>query len=58
MSFIRTPLFVPQACIAVGFTLVAVQGIVMLFVGLTESLRRRTMTPLPVLQVDNLTEGL
>lgn len=58
MSFIRTPLFVPQACMAIGFTLVAVQGIVMLFVGLTESLRRRTMTALPVLEVDNLTEGL
>jgi TRAP-type C4-dicarboxylate transport system permease small subunit len=58
MSFLRTPLFVPQACMALGFTLLAVQGIVMLIVGLTESVRRRTLTPLPVLRVDNLTEGL
>lgn len=58
MSFLRTPLFAPQACMALGFTLLAVQGAVMLFVGVTESLRRRTLTPLPVLQVSSLTEGL
>jgi TRAP-type C4-dicarboxylate transport system permease small subunit len=58
MSFLRTPLALPQACMALGFTLLALQGAVMLFVGATESLRRRTLAPLPVLQVADLTEGL
>jgi len=58
MSFLRTPLVLPQTCMALGFTLLTVQGAVMLYVGAAESLRRRTLAPLPVLQVENLTEGL
>jgi TRAP-type C4-dicarboxylate transport system permease small subunit len=58
MSFIRTPLVLPQTCMAIGFSLLAIQGTVMLFVGLGESLRRRAIAPVPVMQVDNLTEGL
>lgn len=58
MSILRTPLFVPQTCMALGFTLLAVQGAVIFFVGASESLGRRALTPLPVLQVEDLTEGL
>jgi TRAP-type mannitol/chloroaromatic compound transport system permease small subunit len=58
MSFLRTPLALPQTCMALGFTLLTVQGAVMFLVGVTESVRRRTLAPLPVLQVENLTEGL
>ena len=58
VSFVRTPLFLPQACRAIGFTLLAIQGAVMLVVGATESRRRGDIAALPVLQVDNLTEGL
>lgn len=58
MSILRTPLAAPQTCMALGFTLLAAQGAVMLFVGATESLRRGTLAPLPVLRVEGLTEGL
>ena len=58
MSFIRTPLVLPQTCMAIGFSLLALQGTVMFGVGVAESLRRRAIAPVPVLQVDNLTEGL
>jgi TRAP-type C4-dicarboxylate transport system permease small subunit len=58
MSFLRTPLVLPQACMALGFTLCTVQGAVMLLVGATESLRGRTLAPLPVLPAEELTEGL
>jgi TRAP-type C4-dicarboxylate transport system permease small subunit len=58
MSFLRTPLAVPQTCMALGFTVLALQGAVMLLVGASESLRRRTFAPLPVLRVEDLTEGL
>ena len=58
MSFLRTPLGVPQACMAIGFSLLAIHGVVMLAVGLGESLRGRVIAALPVLRVDNLTEGL
>jgi len=58
MSFLRTPLVLPQTCMALGFTLLTAQGAVMFLVGVTESLRLRTLAPLPVLQVEDLTEGL
>ena len=58
MSFLRTPLVLPQTCMALGFTLLAVQGGVMFIVGAADSLQRRALAPLPVLQVEGLTEGL
>jgi TRAP-type C4-dicarboxylate transport system permease small subunit len=58
MSFLRTPLFVPQGCMALGFTLLALHGAAILLVGLAESLREGTLVPLPVLRVEDLTEGL
>jgi TRAP-type C4-dicarboxylate transport system permease small subunit len=58
MSFLRTPLFVPQGCLALGFSLLAVQAAVILAVGVAESLRRGRFVPLPVLRVDHLSEGL
>jgi TRAP-type C4-dicarboxylate transport system permease small subunit len=58
MSFLRTPLVLPQTCMAIGFSLLALQGAVMFVVGLGESVRRRVIAPVPMLQVDNLTEGL
>jgi TRAP-type C4-dicarboxylate transport system permease small subunit len=58
MSFLGTPLFIPQGAFALGFTLLALQATVMLLVGLTDSLRARRLTPVPVMQVGDLTEGL
>ena len=58
MSFLRTPLALPQTCMALGFTVLMVQGAVMLLVGVSDSLRLRTLAPLPVLRVEGLTEGL
>jgi TRAP-type C4-dicarboxylate transport system permease small subunit len=58
MSFLRTPLFVPQGCVALGFSLLALQAAVILLVGLAESLRQGGLAPLPALEVKDLTEGL
>jgi TRAP-type C4-dicarboxylate transport system permease small subunit len=58
MSFLRTPLFVPQAAMALGFTLLTLQAAAMLGVVIEECLRGRALAPLPVLRVDDLTEGL
>jgi TRAP-type C4-dicarboxylate transport system permease small subunit len=58
MSFLRTPLFVPQACLALGFTALAVQAAVLFLVGLAESLRDGRPAELPVLRVEDVTEGL
>jgi TRAP-type C4-dicarboxylate transport system permease small subunit len=58
MSFLGTPLFIPQGAFALGFTLLALQATVMLLVGLTDSLHARRLTPVPVMQVGDLTEGL
>jgi TRAP-type C4-dicarboxylate transport system permease small subunit len=58
MSFLRTPLFVPQGGMALGFTVLALQAVVMLAAVIEECLRRRVLAPLPVLRVDDLTEGL
>ena len=58
MSFLRTPLFLPQGCLALGFTALAAQAIVIFLVGLVESLRRRRFAELAVLRVKDVTEGL
>jgi len=39
MSFVRTPLFAPQGLMALGFTVLGVEAIVILAVGLVESIR-------------------
>jgi TRAP-type C4-dicarboxylate transport system permease small subunit len=58
MSFLRTPLFVPQAVMALGSTVLTLQAVVMLAAVIEDCLRRRILAPLPVLRVDGLTEGL
>ena len=58
MSFLRTPLFVPQGLLALGFTVLAVHAVVIVLVGLVESLRGRTFAELAVLPVEDVTEGL
>jgi TRAP-type C4-dicarboxylate transport system permease small subunit len=58
MSFLRTPLVVPQTVMALGFTTLALQAAVMLAATLEDCLRRRVLAPLPVFRVDDLTEGL
>jgi TRAP-type C4-dicarboxylate transport system permease small subunit len=58
MSFLRTPLWLPQGGMALGFTVLTVQAVVMLVAVIGECVRRRTLAPLPVLRVDDLTEGL
>lgn len=39
MSFLRTPLFVPQGLMALGFTVLSLEAIVILAVGIVESAR-------------------
>jgi TRAP-type C4-dicarboxylate transport system permease small subunit len=39
MSFLRTPLFPPQALVALGFSVLCLQALVILAVGVTESVR-------------------
>ncbi|MBI2162348.1 MAG: TRAP transporter small permease [Candidatus Rokubacteria bacterium] len=58
MSILRTPLFVPQTCLALGFTTLAVQATVILLVGLVESLRHRRFAELAVLPAQDVTEGV
>ena len=58
MSFLRTPLFVPQGCLALGFTTLAVHAAVIFLVAVAEALADRRFTELPVLPVYDVTEGL
>jgi TRAP-type C4-dicarboxylate transport system permease small subunit len=58
MSFLRTPLFAPQACLALGYSLLAAQASMIFLVGLVESLLARRFADLAVLRVEDVTEGL
>jgi TRAP-type C4-dicarboxylate transport system permease small subunit len=58
MSFLRTPLFLPQGCLALGFSGLAAQATVIFLVGLAESLREGRFAELAVLPVEDVTEGL
>jgi TRAP-type C4-dicarboxylate transport system permease small subunit len=59
MSFLRTPLVVPQAILSIGFTILAVHGGVIFLLGTLESVRLGRPAPFPVLRVEaELTEGL
>jgi len=58
MSFLRTPLCWPQGCLALGFSVLAVQAGLMFLVGLAESLRQGRFADLPQLMVQDVTEGL
>ena len=58
MSFLRTPLVVPQGCLALGFTVLTAQATTIFLVGLAESLRHREFAELAVLAVEDVTEGL
>lgn len=58
MSFLRTPLFVPQGTLAIGFSLLALHGAVILLVGSLESVRQRRLAEFDTLQIADLTEGL
>lgn len=50
MSFIQTPLFLPQSLMAFGFTVLTLEAIVILVVGLVESLRLGRLAPLEGLE--------
>ena len=56
MSFIQTPLFIPQGLMAVGFSMLTLETIVILVVGLVESLRLGRLAPLEGLQATELSE--
>jgi TRAP-type C4-dicarboxylate transport system permease small subunit len=58
MSFLRTPLFVPQGALAVGFSLLAVHGAAIFVVGLLESVRQGRLAEFDRLEMADLTEGL
>lgn len=46
MSFLRTPLFVPQGLMAVGFSVLALEAVVMLLTGVVGSLASRRLLEL------------
>lgn len=48
MSFLRTPLYLPQSLLAFGLSVLAVEAAVILVLGLTESLRARALVDLAV----------
>ena len=48
MSFLRTPLFVPQGLMAVGFTALSVEAIVILLIGLAASVGLGRLAPLAI----------
>jgi TRAP-type C4-dicarboxylate transport system permease small subunit len=58
MSFLRTPLFVPQTCLAAGFTAMAVHATAIFLLGVAESVRDGRFAALPMLRVEGVTEGL
>lgn len=58
MSFLRTPLFAPQGCLALGFTALAAHAGAILLLGVAESWQQRRLAPLAVLAVEDVTEGL
>lgn len=45
MSFLRTPLFPPQALVAVGLTMLCLQAVAILAVGVVESVRLGRLAP-------------
>lgn len=50
MSFVQTPLFVPQSLMAVGFSVLGLEAIAILVVGLFESVRLGRLASLEILQ--------
>ena len=48
MSFVRTPLFVPQGLMALGFTVLSLEALVILAVGLVESVRLGRLVPVAI----------
>jgi TRAP-type C4-dicarboxylate transport system permease small subunit len=58
MSYLRTPLVVPQAALAIGFSVLALHGAVIFLVGLLESVRQGRLAEFDTLQIADLTEGL
>jgi TRAP-type C4-dicarboxylate transport system permease small subunit len=58
MSFLRTPLFVPQGLLTLGFAVLAAHASIIFLVGLVDSIRLGRFAPLAVLRVDDVTEGL
>jgi TRAP-type C4-dicarboxylate transport system permease small subunit len=57
MSFLRTPLVVPQGLMAVGFTVLTLEAVVILLVGLVESLGRGRLVPPEGLESAGPVEG-
>ncbi len=57
-SFLRTPLFVPQGLLAIGFSLLTLQAAVMFLAGAVESVRLGELAPVPVLRVTGLTDEI
>jgi len=57
MSFIQTPLFVPQGLMAVGFSVLTLEAIVILLVGVVESLRLGRLVPLEGLEASGAGEA-
>jgi hypothetical protein len=58
MSFLRTPLFIPQSCLATGFSALAAHATAIFLLGVAESVHARRFATLAVLQVEGVTEGL
>ena len=48
MSFLRTPLFVPQGLMALGFTVLSLEATVIVLAGIAESVRLGRLAPLAI----------
>lgn len=58
MSFLRTPLFVPQMLMALGFSVLCLEAVAMLGAGLVESLRTGRLAPLEGVESPPLAQPL
>jgi TRAP-type C4-dicarboxylate transport system permease small subunit len=51
MSFLRTPLFVPQSLLAAGLTMLSLHAVVIFVAGVVESIRFRRLVPIEGFEV-------
>ena len=58
MSFLRTPVFVPQGLLAFGLSVLALEAIVILLEGIVESLARRQLVELAVRREEDVVASI
>ena len=58
MSFLRTPVFVPQALLALGLSVLALEAVLILVEGIVESLARRQLVELAIGREDDVVTSI